>query len=183
MTESSSRPPTHAGCRVTVFFPDAVSGATLGYHGTLVGREEPGWYWVFVPSLGRRLLVRHSALLVFQHTDEGDRLVEPDDSDVRRLANLEWEIEFESPPEADNAVLRGKYRVGSVEKGRFEFVKLNQTVPSYFFRMPAEKLGSSRGRIKCKVPAHQVLDRAYVMKTLASVLARALPAEGEAATA
>jgi hypothetical protein len=148
-----------------------------------VGREGQDLYLVHVPGLGMTILVRSRDMLVFERTEEGDRLVPPDDSDYWRLMNRDWEIEFESPPEADNDELRGKYRVGSVEKGRFEFTKVNQAVPSYVFRMPAQTLGSSRGKLKCKVPADRVLDRDYVVKTLATVLAMALPAADEAATA
>jgi hypothetical protein len=197
MSESSSRWPELVGCRVAVFPPGAVSGATLGYYGTVVGRWDRWTYLVSIPALDRVIRVESRDMLVLQSSDEGARLVMSDatsawqpgewqfeiaaDPDPWCIAERRWEIEFESPPEADNPVLRGKYRVGSVEKGRFEFMKVNQLVPSYLFRMPASALGSSRGKLKCKVPADQVLDKAYVMKTLATVLAMSVPSEDEAA--
>jgi hypothetical protein len=159
-------------------FPIGDAGkATIGYYGTIVGRWNDWTYWVLVPSLGGAIAVRDWDLLVVQEAVDGNHLIT---TRAWHLAERRWEIEFESAPDADNAVLRGKYRIGSVAKGRFKFEKTNLPAPTYLFRTPAKALGSTRGKLSFKVPAGEILDRAYVMNALASVLVQPLPEEEEA---
>jgi hypothetical protein len=164
-------------CRVAVFLNDAASGATLGYYGTIVGirgKRMPS-YWVHVPALDRVLRVSEADILVLR----ADKL-EPL-SDVASAWCLEyekWEIEFESPLGPDNDELRGKYRIGGRLKGRFHFLKRNQSYPTYQFAIPAQgNLG--KGNLNYCVPAKGVLDRAFVMHALSEILGVGLPPAGE----
>ncbi len=178
MSEASSRRPKLIGCQVAVFPIGDAGKATIGYYGTIVGRWNDWTYWVLVPSLGGAIAVRDWDLLIVQEATDGNHLIT---TQAWHLAERRWEIEFESLPEADNTVLRGKYRIGSVAKGRFKFEKSNLPALTFFLRMPAKATGSSRSKLNFKVPTGDVLDRAYVMKALAEVLHQELPsAEADA---
>jgi hypothetical protein len=165
-----------------VFLNDAASGETLGYYGVLLGRSESRWYWVRVPAIGRVIKLSGADILVFQ--DGVLRLIDEVDLDLLdspaaaqraaqsgsewRPASQKWVIAFETSPQQDNAELRGEFRVGAEDKGKFEFRKRAQSKATYSFSMPATSCG--RGRLRYFVPADCVLNRDYVMLALAEIL-------------
>lgn len=85
------------------------------------------------------------------------------------------EIEFLSPLANDNDELYGKYRFGMTERGMFYFRKRDVSQPSFQLRMRGQILQRSRVRIYYEVPAHERLDREYVMNALATIVGCPLP--------
>ena len=154
--------------RVAVFLNDAVSGATLGYYGTLLAvcSRRRRSFSVHVPALGGVIEVPQADLLVVGQ--DGLHPMSAEES-AWYLAERRWEVQFDSPIAEDNAELRGTYRVGSREHGKFHFEKRNQPGPTYEFAIPAQASPAS-GRLLYYVPADRVLNREAVMLALAEVL-------------
>lgn len=132
-------------------------------------------YRVHLPALGGTLEVSAFDLLVACKYDDriamwsAEAIVQQEDAFEPR------EIEFLSPLANDNDELYGKYRFGMTERGMFYFRKRDVSQPSFQLRMRGQILQRSRVRIYYEVPAHERLDREYVMNALATIVGCPLP--------
>ena len=166
--------PYRPGQRCVVFKDDPVSGATLGYHGTIVRlltrsiRRYPDvpdlWYYrVFVPALNRKVDVAAQNLFVTGEIDQSATDERPPEDNV-------CEIRFDYPPREDNSEIHGVFRLPGRGWELFSFQKREQSEPTFELHMQVEGVESGRCEILYSVPATERLDRAYVLKSLAKIL-------------
>jgi len=169
-----------------VFLNDAASGATLDYYGTLLGicNQQLRSCWVHVPALGRVIEVLDTDLLV---CGDGELHLPTEEFELSfaelqaaqahwlwRAAERKLTVELEPPLQEKNDEVRGKYRLGSHEKGRFVFSKRAQPRATYHFSMSAAG-NNGMGKLEYFVPADCVLNREFVMLALSEILNVAQP--------
>lgn len=151
-----------------MFLNDAASGDVLGYFGTLLGirSRRKRSFWVHVPALDRVVEVRQADMLV---VGKDELHVMNEAESAWYFAERKWEVQFESSLGQDNDEVRGTYRIGNREKGKFHFMKRNQPRPTHRFAIPAQ--GSvGRGKLQYFVPADRTLNRDLVMLALSEIL-------------
>jgi hypothetical protein len=135
---------------------------------------------VHVPVLARVIQVSHCDMLVYNDgilETLSDAEFESSFAELKaaqalwpwRAADRKLAVEFESPPQQDRAELRGKYRLGPSEKGRFVFSKRNQPRSTYHFSMSAAA-NDGLGKLEYLVPIDCVLNREFVMLALSEIL-------------
>jgi hypothetical protein len=158
-----------------VFLDNAVSGATLGYYGTLLEHSihRSGLNRVHLPALGQVVTVAERDILLLGEDQSYDREMDAGWA----LANQKWEIEFESPLEQDNQELWGTYRIGSSLVGKFYFSKRDQPQPTYQFAIPAQG-NSGVGKLQYFTSSAEALNRDVVMLALSEILGVKIPAGG-----
>src|SRR5262245_40650731 len=140
--------PYRQGQRCIVFKNDAVSGATLGYYGTVLHivtrslRRHPDvpdlWaYRVSVPSLHKHLSVSAQDLYV---TGEFDEAAIEDDPAQDNCC----EIRFDQAPREDNGEIHGAYRLPGRDWELFSFQKREQSHATFELHMQVQGTGTGR---------------------------------------
>lgn len=168
--------PYSPGRRAIVFpFPEA-SGATLGYHCTILrgpqehSRDgcgpEDSVYTVFVPATNRYLHVAAHDLFVPSQADlpEGTEFQEFQETE------LACEIRFDDAIADDNMVISGNFRRARHAWERFCFFKVNQPHISYELSLPVKGSYVGAGVLSFCVPAKARLDRTYVLTALGDII-------------
>jgi len=183
--------PIAPGTRVAVFLDEGASGGTLGHYGTLLGvcastmassgNRDRKYYRIHVPALGRVIALESTHFLIIRDTNGESQLLSP--AEIAHLDEViePCELEFESPVSDDNNELYGHYRFGLWQRGWFHFRKHEHPQPSYQLGMPIAGKHEGRAMLRYRIPANEILDRGYVLRTLASVLGCSIPVEANEA--
>ncbi|MGQ9563169.1 MAG: hypothetical protein ACUVQH_12345 [Thermogutta sp.] len=160
--------------RVIVFMECPVSGATLGYCGTIIRVQtrsicrhasEPGlWtYRVFVPFFQACMDVAARNLFPSGGLDLAKLPVEED------ADNQGSEFHIACDPETDLDEIHGAYRIGVVWY-HFTFRKCDQPQPTFELRLAAESGMSVAGSVHFQVPRDTRLNASFVLREIARVL-------------
>jgi hypothetical protein len=157
------------------FKDDPTSGATLGYHCTVVRvhstsvRRFPDhpnrWiYRVFVPFFDSHMDISARELYV---TGDIDTQELPPELQTRKPA---CEVRFDSELGEDNDRIDGAFRLPGREWERFSFRKCEQQISDYQLRVPVEGAGLGGGKLRYNVPMGERLDRHFVLVALSEIV-------------
>lgn len=162
-----------------LYFPeDLASGATIGYHCTVVEclhassqlnptRPDLWLYRVFVPSLQKYVVVPSRDLFGLAETDPD--FFERVSGEYCRTC----EIRFDGPLEFDNAVVSGAFRLWGRQWESFHFRKRDLPYSSYELTRPVRQGNTKEGSLSYGVPQTEVLDRSYVLSALIEIIGNA----------
>jgi hypothetical protein len=79
-------------------------------------------------------------------------------------------VRFSREPAADNATINGRYRLpGRAAWSAFRFAKGDEDRPRYQLSIPATVVDDRPRTLSYSVPAHEVLDRVYVLRALGEI--------------
>ena len=159
-----------------LYFPeDLASGATIGYHCTVVEclhassqlnptRPDLWLYRVFVPYLKKYVVVPSRDL--FGLADIDPDFFERVSGEYCRA----YEIRFDGPLESDNTVVRGAFRLQGRQWEPFHFRKRDLPYSSYELARPVRHGNTEEGALSYGVPQTEVLDRSYVLTALTEIM-------------
>lgn len=173
-TESDVRELYSPRQRVIVFKECPVSGATLGYCGTIIRvrtgsicrhASDPGlWkYRVFVPFFQACMDVAARNLFPSGRLDLA-KLPVDDDAD-----NQGSEFHIACDPETELDEIHGAYRIGTVWY-HFTFRKGDQPQPTFELRLATDSGISVAGSVHYQVPRDTRLNASFVLREIARVL-------------
>lgn len=162
--------------RAIIFRDDLASGATLGYHCTIIrvrtrsvrrypNRPDRWVYRVFVPYFNTHMDVVSYDLFVTGVIDTANLPPEPP---PKRPA---YELRFDSQMAEDNHEIQGAYRSPGREWVRFSFCKCDQPVSDYQLSLQVDGFQIGAGRLGYNVPMTERLDRRFVLRALAEITA------------
>ncbi len=165
----------HPRQRVVAFKDCHVSGATIGYHGTIVARsnssvrlhpERPDlWeYRVYIPYFGHECQVPARDLLPTGDHDCQDDPPAPESpvDDINMLC-------FYCVVALENDKIWGAYRKPGKHWCQFTFERFSITSPSYKLHAPVTKDGISAASLLYNVPWEETLDKEYVLHALEEI--------------
>ncbi len=160
--------------RVVVFPRNDASGATLGYHGTVVRLvsesllKQPflrdSWvYRVYVPYLKRAIDFTARDLLALEEWDEIELPVATDEAEPA------GEICLEQICTDDNGEIRGSYRVYEHRDTHFLFQKCDIDVADYQLQLTTTGDDAGSSQLSYRVPFAQRLDWKYLLCALGEI--------------
>jgi len=158
-----------------IFRDDVDSGATIGYHCTIMrvhtssisaspDRPNTWIYRVYVPYFDAHMDLAASDLFVTGGVDVFP--LPPERGPVHPVC----ELRFDSHVFDDNNAIEGSYRFPGRQWRRFSFRKCDQLTPSFQLRLAVNGVEVGSGSLFYDVPTAQRLDRSYVLSALAEIV-------------
>lgn len=175
--------PLWLGQRVAVFPYADVSGATIGYYGTLLSvvaesvhrnPDCPDAWQYRVDAAGCVLKVAGCDILPL-----GPLPAHGNDHGFEPLLQLH----FAAPPLSDNAELIGMYRFGRIDWGHFSFRKQPQESPTYRLRISATLDPAVPSILECAIPSEWRLDEGFVRESFVAILGGDRPPDDSSTSA